>query len=104
MSTSKLDRIKELTGILKEAAEAYYAKDAEIMSNLEYDKLYDELVQLEEETGIILAGSPTQTVGYAAVDELPKEAHDRPMLSLAKTKVREELQDWLMDKEGLLSW
>lgn len=104
MSTSKLDRIKELTGILKEAAEAYYAKDAEIMSNLEYDKLYDELVQLEEETGIILAGSPTQTVGYAAVDELPKEAHDRPMLSLAKTKVREELQVWLMDKEGLLSW
>ncbi len=104
MSTSKLDRMKELTGILKEAAEAYYAKDIEIMSNLEYDRLYDELVQLEAETGIILAGSPTQTVGYAAVDELPKEAHDRPMLSLAKTKSREELQDWLMDKEGLLSW
>lgn len=104
MNTSKLDRIKELTGILKEAAEAYYAKDVEIMSNLEYDRLYDELVQLEEETGIILAGSPTQTVGYAAVDELPKEAHDKPMLSLAKTKSREELQDWLMDKEGLLSW
>ena len=101
---SKLSRIKELTTILKEAAEAYYAKDIEIMSNLEYDRLYDELVQLEEETGIILAGSPTQTVGYEAVDELPKEAHDKPMLSLAKTKSREELQGWLMDKEGLLSW
>ena len=104
MNTAKLDRMKELTGILKEAAEAYYAKDIEIMSNLEYDRLYDELLQLEEETGIILAGSPTQTVGYAAVDELPKEAHDKPMLSLAKTKSREELRDWLMDKEGLLSW
>ena len=100
----KLTRIKELTKILKEAAEAYYAKDIEIMSNLEYDKLYDELVQLEEETGIVLAGSPTQTVGYEAVEELPKEAHDKPMLSLAKTKSREELQDWIMDKEGLLSW
>ena len=104
MEQNKLARIKELTKILKEAAEAYYAKDMEIMSNLEYDRLYDELVQLEEETGIILANSPTQTVGYAAVDELPKEAHDKPMLSLAKTKSREELQGWLMDKEGLLSW
>lgn len=100
----KLDRIKELTKILREAAEAYYAKDIEIMSNFEYDKLYDELVQLEAETGIILAASPTQTVGYDAVDELPKEAHDKPMLSLAKTKSREELQGWLGEKEGLLSW
>lgn len=104
MDTSKLTRIKELNQILKKAAEAYYAKDVEIMSNLEYDKLYDELVQLEEETGIILAGSPTQTVGYEAIDELPKEAHEKPMLSLAKTKSREELRDWLGDKEGLLSW
>ncbi len=104
MEHSQLNRMKELNRILKEAAEAYYARDIEIMSNLEYDKLYDELVQLEEETGIILAGSPTQSVGYAAVDELPKEAHDKPMLSLAKTKVREELKDWMTDKEGLLSW
>ncbi len=104
MEQNKSARIKELTKVLKEAAEAYYAKDIEIMSNLEYDRLYDELVQLEEETGIILAGSPTQTVGYEAVDELPKEAHDKPMLSLAKTKSREELSDWLADKEGLLSW
>ena len=104
MENNQLNRMKELNRILKEAAEAYYAKDIELMSNLEYDRLYDELVQLEEETGIILAGSPTQSVGYAAVDELPKETHDKPMLSLAKTKVREELRDWLMDKEGLLSW
>lgn len=104
MNNSKLERIKELSKILKEAAEAYYAKDIEIMSNLEYDKLYDELVQLEEETGIILAGSPTQSVGYAAVDELPKETHDKPMLSLAKTKDREELKSWVANKEGLLSW
>ena len=104
MDNSKLSRIKELNQILKEAAEAYYAKAEEIMSNLEYDKLYDELVQLEEETGIVLAGSPTQTVGYAAVEELPKEAHEKPMLSLAKTKIREELRDWLADKEGILSW
>lgn len=104
MSYSKLERIKELSRILKEAAEAYYAKDIEIMSNFEYDKLYDELVQLEEETGIVLAGSPTQTVGYDAVDELPKETHDKPMLSLAKTKEREELKAWIGDKEGLLSW
>ena len=104
MENHQLNRMKELNQILKEASEAYYARDIEIMSNLEYDRLYDELVQLEAETGIILSGSVTQTVGYAAVDELPKEAHDKPMLSLAKTKVREELQDWLTDKEGLLSW
>lgn len=104
MNNSKLERIKELSSILKEAAEAYYAKDIEIMSNFEYDKLYDELVQLEEETGIILAGSPTQTVGYDAVEELPKETHGKPMLSLAKTKERDELKSWLGEKEGLLSW
>lgn len=104
MNQSKLERMKALSQILKEAAEAYYAKDIEIMSNFEYDKLYDELVELEEETGIILAGSPTQTVGYAAVDELPKETHEKPMLSLAKTKEREELKAWLSEKEGLLSW
>lgn len=104
MNTSKSARIKELTQILQEAAKAYYAKDVEIMSNLEYDRLYDELVQLEKETGIILAGSPTQTVGYEAVEELPKETHEKPMLSLAKTKDREELRAWLGEKEGLLSW
>lgn len=101
---SSLDRMKELTRILKEASKAYYAEDRELMSNLEYDRLYDELVQLEEKEGIVLAGSPTTMVGYEAVDELPKEAHDSPMLSLGKTKDREELKDWLKDKEGILSW
>ena len=100
----KSARMKELVDILNEASKAYYAKDEEIMSNFEYDALYDELVKLEEETGVTLAGSPTVSVGYAAVDELPKEAHEKPMLSLAKTKSREELQDWLNGKEALLSW
>lgn len=97
-------RMKELVAILKEASEAYYAKDQEIMSNFEYDKLYDELVMLEEKTGVVLSGSPTVTVGYEAVDFLPKERHESPMLSLGKTKSREELADWLGEQKGLLSW
>ena len=101
---NSLDRMKELIIILQEASKAYYAEDREIMSNFEYDKLYDELVKLEEETGTTLAGSPTISVGFEAVDELPKETHESPMLSLGKTKDREELKDWLKDKEGLLSW
>ena len=101
---TSLNRMKELVVILQEASKAYYARNREIMSNLEYDKLYDELIKLEEETGTILAGSPTITVGYEAVDELPKEKHESPMLSLGKTKDREELKEWLKDKEGLLSW
>ena len=99
-----LDRMKELTRILTEASRAYYAQDREIMSNFEYDRLYDELTALEEKTGTVLAGSPTTRIGYEAVDELPKEAHESPMLSLDKTKDREALRDWLGDKEGLLSW
>ena len=98
------DRMKELVSKLNEAAKAYYAEDREIMSNLEYDRLYDELVALEEKTGVVLAASPTQSVGYEAVDELPKERHESPMLSLGKTKSREELADWLGDQKGLLSW
>ena len=74
------------------------------MSNLEYDRLYDELVALEEETGFVLAGSPTVKVGYEAVDYLPKERHATPMLSLGKTKSREELRDWLSGHDGVLSW
>lgn len=101
---NSLDRMKELVEILQEASKAYYAQDREIMSNFEYDKLYDELVKLEEETGTTLAGSPTVSVGYEAVDELPKEVHESPMLSLGKTKDRDELKEWLKDKEGLLSW
>ena len=101
---NSMDRMKELVAILQEASKAYYAENREIMSNFEYDKLYDELVKLEEETGTTLAGSPTITVGYEAVDELPKETHESPMLSLDKTKDREALKEWLKDKEGLLSW
>ena len=74
------------------------------MSNFEYDRLYDELVELEERTGVVLAGSPTVSVGYEAVDELPKERHESPMLSLGKTKERAELADWLKEQKGLLSW
>lgn len=100
----KSTRIKELIQILNRASEAYYAEDKEIMSNFEYDKLYDELVALEQETGMVLANSPTVNVGFEAVDELPKERHDKPMLSLGKTKSREDLRDWLHGQEALLSW
>ena len=100
----KIARIKELIDILNAASRAYYAEDVEIMSNFEYDKLYDELVALEEETGTIFANSPTQNVGYEVVSELPKEKHPSPMLSLNKTKDVDELVSWLGDKDGLLSW
>ena len=99
-----IQRMKELSGILKEASRAYYAEDREIMSNLEYDTLYDELVKLEEETQMVLAGSATTTVGYEAVDELPKEAHESPMLSLDKTKDREVLRGFIGEHKTLLSW
>ena len=101
---NKIDRMKELIEILNEASKAYYAEDREIMSNFEYDRLYDELVSLEQDTGTVLSSSPTINIGYEAVDELPKERHESPMLSLDKTKDREALRDWLKDKEGLLSW
>ncbi|MBO4889998.1 MAG: NAD-dependent DNA ligase LigA [Lachnospiraceae bacterium] len=97
-------RIHELVGILNDASRAYYAEDREVMSNFEYDRLYDELVSLEKETGIVLANSPTQSVGYESVAELPKERHASPMLSLDKTKDREALRDWLNGQEALLSW
>ncbi len=100
----KIKRIKELTDILNAASKAYYMDDAEIMSNFEYDKLYDELVLLEKETGTVLANSPTIKVGYEVVSELPKEAHPAPMLSLDKTKDVDALKSWLGDKEGILSW
>ncbi|MCD7724876.1 MAG: NAD-dependent DNA ligase LigA [Clostridiales bacterium] len=104
MDQNKTARMKELAAILNSASKAYYAQDMEVMSNLEYDRLYDELTALEEETGVILANSPTMQVGYEAVEELPKERHETPMLSLAKTKDREELRDWLNGREALLSW
>ncbi len=100
----KLERMKELSTILSEAAKAYYQESREIMSNFEYDKLYDELAALEEETGTIFAGSPTQKVGYEVLSELPKERHERPMLSLNKTKSVDDLKEWLGNQKGLLSW
>ena len=100
----KIARIKELIEILNKASKAYYAEDVEIMSNFEYDKLYDELVQLEAETGTVFANSPTQNVGYEVVSELPKEKHPARMLSLDKTKEVDTLVSWLGDKKGLLSW
>jgi DNA ligase (NAD+) len=96
--------MKELAAILNDASQAYYAQDTEIMSNYEYDRLYDELAALEEETGVTLSNSPTIRVGYEAVDDLQKERHERPMLSLGKTKSREELRDWLNGNDALLSW
>lgn len=100
----KIERMKELIPVLQEAAKAYYQEDREIMSNFEYDKLYDELENLEKETGVTLAGSPTVSVGYEALDELPKEAHETPMLSLDKTKDVEALRDFIGDHKTLLSW
>ncbi len=100
----KLDRIKELVTLLNKAGKSYYSEGQEIMSNYEYDALYDELKKLEEETGCVLSNSPTVNVGYEVLSELPKERHESPMLSLDKTKDREALRDWLKDQTGLLSW
>lgn len=99
-----IERIKELTDKLNEAAKAYYSEDREIMSNLEYDRLYDELVELEKKEGVVMAGSPTVKVGYEALSELPKEAHESPMLSLDKTKEVEGLRNFLGAQEALISW
>ncbi|MGI6071536.1 MAG: NAD-dependent DNA ligase LigA [Lachnospiraceae bacterium] len=101
---NKTERIKELTELLNRASKAYYAGDSEIMSNMEYDALYDELAVLEAETGIVLANSPTVNVGYEAATFLAKERHDMPQLSLDKTKEASVLADFLKDRTGLLSW
>jgi len=101
---NKIEKIKELTKKLNAASEAYYKNDIEIMSNFEYDRLYDELVELENETGITLNDSPTVKVGYETVQQLPKEAHEKRMLSLDKTKSIAELKVWLGNQKGLLSW
>ncbi|WP_330674103.1 NAD-dependent DNA ligase LigA [Butyribacter intestini] len=97
-------RMKELIDILNKAASVYYQGKDEIMSNFEYDRMYDELSALEKESGLVLAGSPTQKVGYEVLSELPKQTHPSPMLSLDKTKQVDELSSWLGGKEGLLSW
>ncbi len=100
----KITRMKELHRQLLAASRAYYQESREIMSNFEYDRLYDELLKLEKETGMVLAGSPTKKVGYEVLSELPKEAHEAPMLSLDKTKEVPVLQEWLGTQKGLLSW
>ena len=100
----KEKRIKELVEILNKAGYVYYQQGEEIMSNKEYDALYDELVKLEEETGLVLSNSPTINVGYEVLSELPKQTHDSPMLSLDKTKDREALASFLGDHKGVLSW
>ncbi|MDO5418083.1 MAG: NAD-dependent DNA ligase LigA [Lachnospiraceae bacterium] len=100
----KILRMKELISVLSKAGRAYYQESREIMSNFEYDKLYDELLALEKETGVLLSGSPTQKVGYEVLSELPKETHEAPMLSLDKTKSVEALAEWLGSQKGLLSW
>lgn len=100
----RLLRMKELVELLNKAGRAYYQEAREIMSNKEYDALYDELLLLEEETGTVRSDSPTQKVGYEVVSELPKERHDSPMLSLDKTKDREALKSWLGSQKGYLSW
>lgn len=96
--------IREKIDILNRAAKAYYQDGIEIMPNIEYDRLYDELRELERETGIVFANSPTRNVGYEVLSELPRERHPSRMLSLDKTKSRQELVEWLGDQQGLLSW
>ena len=100
----KKKRMKELVELLNRAGRAYYQEADEIMTNYEYDALYDELVRLEKETGTTLAGSPTAHVGYEVLSELPKERHERPMLSLDKTKDVQALKEWVGSHRTLLSW
>lgn len=104
MGQSKNERMKELVDLLNKASRAYYQEAQEIMSNYEYDRLYDELKDLEDELGITLSNSPTVNVGYEVVSELPKERHESPMLSLDKTKEVEELKNFVGDQKVLMSW
>ena len=98
------EQMQELIQKLNAASYAYYQTDQEIMSNLEYDQLYDQLAQLAKESGIILSHSPTQQVGYEVVSELPKVEHARPMQSLDNTKDVQALASWLCERRALLSW
>ncbi|NLL71602.1 MAG: NAD-dependent DNA ligase LigA [Epulopiscium sp.] len=99
-----LKRIKELVACLNEAAKAYYQEDREILSNQQYDALYDELENLEQKTGIIFSNSPTQKVGYTVISTLPRVSHSSKMLSLDKTKEIVKLKSWLGKQRGILSW
>ena len=99
-----MERMKELIVLLNKAACAYYQEDKEIMSDYEYDKLYDELLQLEKKTNIILANSPTQKVGYTILSNLKKIKHEVPILSLDKTKEIDKLKSFLGEQKGIHSW
>ncbi len=99
-----MDRMKELIDILNKASKAYYQEDRQLMSDLEYDRLYDELVRLEKESGVVYGGSPTQKVGYTVLSSLQKVKHESPILSLDKTKEPDRLASWLGDNEGMISW
>ena len=101
---NKIERISELVKKLNEASRVYYQGEDEIMSNYEYDALYEELAALEQETGVVLASSPTVNVGYEVLSELPKERHEKPMLSLDKTKDVQALKEWVGAHETILSW
>lgn len=100
----KIQQMQNLILLLNQASKAYYQESREIMSNFEYDKLYDQLAELEKETGITLSKSPTMEVGYEVLSDLPKEAHPSKMLSLDKTKDRDQLVSWLGTQQGVLSW
>ena len=104
MKETDSNRMKELVAVLNHAAKIYYTQNTEVMSNFEYDRLYDELAGLEQELGTTLASSPTIHVGYEVLSELPKERHERPMLSLDKTKEVTRLQEFLGDQKAVLSW
>ena len=101
---SKKQRMQELVELLNKASKAYYQDAAEIMSNFEYDKLYDELLELEKELGLTMSNSPTVNVGYEVLSELPKERHEKPMLSLDKTKEISRLKEFLGSQKAFLSW
>ena len=100
----KKQRMLELVELLNHARRVYEQGESEIMSNYEYDKLYDELLELEKELGTTLASSPTVNVGYEVLSELPKERHERPMLSLDKTKEVSRLKEFLGDQKAVISW
>ena len=104
MNELKKARMQELVELLNKAGRAYYQDAEEIMSNYEYDQLYEELQELEQELGITLSNSPTVNVGYEVVSELPKERHESPMLSLDKTKDVEELKKFVGNQKALMSW
>ena len=100
----KKQRMQELVQLLNQAGKAYYQDAKEIMSNHEYDRLYDELLVLEQELGITMANSPTVNVGYEVLSELPKERHEKPMLSLDKTKETDRLKEFVGEKKAVISW